>query len=92
MAPPKAASPSRSLKLSLPIRYVGIEKSNDVMVFDPAKYVKGLFTKMATDRTYPTPGCLSFAAQGTGPVSPNPLVGCVIVSSEGVNVGDGTYI
>lgn len=35
---------------------------------------------------------LDFAAKGIGLVSPNPLVGCVIVSFEGYVVGEGTYI
>ncbi|MEO6333725.1 MAG: bifunctional diaminohydroxyphosphoribosylaminopyrimidine deaminase/5-amino-6-(5-phosphoribosylamino)uracil reductase RibD [Pyrinomonadaceae bacterium] len=34
---------------------------------------------------------LELAAKGTGLVSPNPLVGCVIVSVEGEIVGEGTY-
>lgn len=35
---------------------------------------------------------VELAAQGAGLVSPNPLVGCVIVSSNGEIVGEGTYI
>lgn len=35
---------------------------------------------------------LDLAALGTGLVSPNPLVGCVIVSADGEVVGEGTYI
>ena len=35
---------------------------------------------------------LELAARGVGLVSPNPLVGCVIVSAEGSIVGEGTYI
>ena len=35
---------------------------------------------------------LDLAAKGTGLVSPNPLVGCVIVSASGEIVGEGTYI
>lgn len=34
---------------------------------------------------------LELAAQGVGLVSPNPLVGCVILSSNGEIVGEGTY-
>jgi diaminohydroxyphosphoribosylaminopyrimidine deaminase/5-amino-6-(5-phosphoribosylamino)uracil reductase len=34
---------------------------------------------------------LDLAAEGIGLVSPNPLVGCVIVSSDGRVVGEGTY-
>jgi len=34
---------------------------------------------------------LDLAAAGIGLVSPNPLVGCVIVSDEGEIVGEGTY-
>lgn len=34
---------------------------------------------------------LKLAAKGVGFVSPNPLVGCVIVSSNGQVVGEGTY-
>ena len=34
---------------------------------------------------------LELAAAGRGLVSPNPLVGCVIVSDEGNIVGEGTY-
>jgi diaminohydroxyphosphoribosylaminopyrimidine deaminase/5-amino-6-(5-phosphoribosylamino)uracil reductase len=34
---------------------------------------------------------LALAAEGTGVVSPNPLVGCVIVSESGETVGEGTY-
>ncbi|MEP7212399.1 MAG: bifunctional diaminohydroxyphosphoribosylaminopyrimidine deaminase/5-amino-6-(5-phosphoribosylamino)uracil reductase RibD [Acidobacteriota bacterium] len=35
---------------------------------------------------------LALGAEGTGLVSPNPLVGCVIVSKDGEVVGEGTYI
>ena len=35
---------------------------------------------------------LDLAAAGIGLVSPNPLVGCVIVSSDSEIVGEGTYI
>ncbi|MFN0139452.1 MAG: bifunctional diaminohydroxyphosphoribosylaminopyrimidine deaminase/5-amino-6-(5-phosphoribosylamino)uracil reductase RibD [Pyrinomonadaceae bacterium] len=35
---------------------------------------------------------VELAAQGRGLVSPNPLVGCVIVSTDGEIVGEGTYI
>ena len=35
---------------------------------------------------------IDLAAKGIGLVSPNPLVGCVIVSAEGETVGEGTYI
>jgi diaminohydroxyphosphoribosylaminopyrimidine deaminase / 5-amino-6-(5-phosphoribosylamino)uracil reductase len=35
---------------------------------------------------------LDLAAAGVGLVSPNPLVGCVIVSPDGTVVGEGTYI
>ena len=35
---------------------------------------------------------LDLAALGIGLVSPNPLVGCVIVSADGEVVGEGTYI
>ncbi len=35
---------------------------------------------------------LDLAAAGIGLVSPNPLVGCVIVSADGEIVGEGTYI
>lgn len=35
---------------------------------------------------------LELARRGTGLVSPNPLVGCVIVSTNGEVVGEGTYI
>ena len=35
---------------------------------------------------------IELAAGGVGLVSPNPLVGCVIVSAEGEIVGEGTYI
>ena len=35
---------------------------------------------------------LKLATQGIGLVSPNPLVGCVIVSADGEIVGEGTYI
>jgi diaminohydroxyphosphoribosylaminopyrimidine deaminase / 5-amino-6-(5-phosphoribosylamino)uracil reductase len=38
-----------------------------------------------------TTRALELAAPGTGLVSPNPLVGCVIVSAEGEIVGKGTY-
>ena len=34
---------------------------------------------------------LRLAARGLGLVSPNPLVGCVIVSADGEIVGEGTY-
>lgn len=35
---------------------------------------------------------LTLAAAGVGLVSPNPLVGCVIVSPNGEVVGEGTYV
>jgi diaminohydroxyphosphoribosylaminopyrimidine deaminase/5-amino-6-(5-phosphoribosylamino)uracil reductase len=35
---------------------------------------------------------LELAARGVGLVSPNPLVGCVIVSDKGEIVGEGTYL
>jgi diaminohydroxyphosphoribosylaminopyrimidine deaminase/5-amino-6-(5-phosphoribosylamino)uracil reductase len=35
---------------------------------------------------------LELAAQGTGQVSPSPLVGCVIVSHDGRIVGEGFYL
>lgn len=35
---------------------------------------------------------LDLGSKGTGLVSPNPLVGCLIVSAEGDVVGEGTYI
>ncbi len=35
---------------------------------------------------------LQLAANGIGLVSPNPLVGCVIVSNDGEVVGEGTYV
>ena len=35
---------------------------------------------------------LDLAGEGIGQVSPNPLVGCVIVSTDGQTVGEGTYI
>lgn len=35
---------------------------------------------------------LELAARGIGLVSPNPLVGCVIVSADGEVVGEGTYV
>jgi diaminohydroxyphosphoribosylaminopyrimidine deaminase/5-amino-6-(5-phosphoribosylamino)uracil reductase len=35
---------------------------------------------------------LELAAEGAGRVSPNPLVGCVIVSKDGNIVGEGAYI
>jgi diaminohydroxyphosphoribosylaminopyrimidine deaminase/5-amino-6-(5-phosphoribosylamino)uracil reductase len=35
---------------------------------------------------------LELAAQGKGQVSPNPLVGCVIVSDDGRVLGEGTYV
>jgi diaminohydroxyphosphoribosylaminopyrimidine deaminase/5-amino-6-(5-phosphoribosylamino)uracil reductase len=35
---------------------------------------------------------LALAAEGVGLVSPNPLVGCVIVSTDGEVVGEGIYI
>ncbi len=39
-----------------------------------------------------TERALLFASRGIGLVSPNPLVGCVIVSRSGEIVGEGTYI
>ena len=35
---------------------------------------------------------IELARKGIGLVSPNPLVGCVVVSAEGDVVGEGTYI
>ncbi|HUF03880.1 MAG TPA: bifunctional diaminohydroxyphosphoribosylaminopyrimidine deaminase/5-amino-6-(5-phosphoribosylamino)uracil reductase RibD [Aridibacter sp.] len=39
-----------------------------------------------------TSRALELAAEGIGRVSPSPLVGCVIVSTEGEIVGEGSYI
>src|SRR6188768_605173 len=39
-----------------------------------------------------TQRALELASAGTGLVSPNPLVGCVIASPDGEVVGEGTYI
>lgn len=39
-----------------------------------------------------TQRALALAAKGIGLVSPNPLVGCVIVSADGTVVGEGSYI
>lgn len=39
-----------------------------------------------------TERALDLAAKGIGMVSPNPLVGCVIVSPEGDLIGEGTYL
>jgi len=39
-----------------------------------------------------TQKALDLAARGVGLVSPNPLVGCVIVSHDGTVVGEGTYL
>jgi diaminohydroxyphosphoribosylaminopyrimidine deaminase/5-amino-6-(5-phosphoribosylamino)uracil reductase len=39
-----------------------------------------------------TQRALDLAALGLGQVSPNPLVGCVIVSADGEIVGEGTYL
>ena len=39
-----------------------------------------------------TRDALELASKGIGLVSPNPLVGCVVVSKEGEVVGEGTYI
>ncbi len=43
-----------------------------------------------TDLTY-SAKALGLAASGIGLVSPNPLVGCVIVSPDGNVIGEGTY-
>jgi len=48
---------------------------------------------MSSDRDIELTGrSLELAARGIGLVSPNPLVGCVIVSDRGTVVGEGTYI
>ena len=39
-----------------------------------------------------TARAIDLSRQGVGLVSPNPLVGCVVVSAEGANVGEGVYI
>lgn len=46
---------------------------------------------MSTDLVY-LQRALNLAAGGVGLVSPNPLVGCVIVSADGDVVGEGTFI
>ncbi len=38
-----------------------------------------------------TARAIQLASEGIGLVSPNPLVGCVIVSANGENVGEGVY-
>src|SRR3954470_8672699 len=35
---------------------------------------------------------IELAKRGTGRVSPNPLVGCVIVNAEGMVVGEGAHL
>ncbi|MFN2493497.1 MAG: bifunctional diaminohydroxyphosphoribosylaminopyrimidine deaminase/5-amino-6-(5-phosphoribosylamino)uracil reductase RibD [Pyrinomonadaceae bacterium] len=45
----------------------------------------------ALDRVHMT-RALALASQGVGEVSPGPLVGCVIVSTDGKVVGEGTYL
>ncbi len=48
---------------------------------------------MAEERDiYFSKRALELAAKGIGLVSPNPLVGCVIVSADSEVVGEGTYI
>jgi len=44
------------------------------------------------DDTLMTKRALTLAAKGNGLVSPNPLVGCVVVSEAGELVGEGTYV
>ncbi len=39
-----------------------------------------------------TARAIELARAGVGRVSPNPLVGCVIVSTDGTIVGEGTYV
>ena len=53
----------------------------------------GCLTKMEPDSAAISYSrlALDLAAKGTGLVSPNPLVGCVIVSADGEIVGEGTY-
>lgn len=46
---------------------------------------------LQTDRSF-LQRALDLSAQGIGLVSPNPLVGCLIVSKEGRIVGEGAYI
>lgn len=46
---------------------------------------------MSTDLVY-LQRALDLAAGGVGLVSPNPLVGCVILSADGDVVGEGTFI
>ncbi len=47
--------------------------------------------KINTDAAF-TRRALDLSAEGIGQVSPNPLVGCVIVSGDGRVVGEGSYI
>jgi len=48
--------------------------------------------KIETDERLLVKRSLDLAANGVGLVSPNPLVGCVIVSFDGEIVGNGTYV
>lgn len=49
-------------------------------------------TKVESDDIRFSKQALDAAARGVGLVSPNPLVGCVIVTSDGDVVGEGAYI
>jgi tRNA(Arg) A34 adenosine deaminase TadA len=70
-----------------------VNKFDDLMVFDPESYVKRLYLLMETrDRDIElTRQALDLAAAGLALSTPNPLVGCVIVTSDGDVVGEGTY-
>lgn len=54
----------------------------------------GIFGPVDTDSQdyVGTRHALRLAMNGVGLVSPNPLVGCVIYSAQGENVGEGTYV
>ncbi|MGC4080549.1 MAG: bifunctional diaminohydroxyphosphoribosylaminopyrimidine deaminase/5-amino-6-(5-phosphoribosylamino)uracil reductase RibD [Vicinamibacterales bacterium] len=80
--------------LKLPIRYVGVgEGIDDLVVFDAREYarrsVRGEVVTL-TDADF-MGRALFHAARGRGRTSPNPVVGAVIVSPDGVVVGQGYH-
>ena len=78
--------------LKLPIRYVGVgEGIDDLVPFSADEYVDGSVRgEVVTELDY-MDRALFLAARGRGRTSPNPMVGAVVVSPDGVIVGQGFH-
>ena len=81
--------------LRLPIRYVGVgERLDDLVPFAADEYVDALFKRSGSGcpRRRFMERALFWAERGRGRTSPNPMVGAVVVSDDGVVVGQGAHL